>query len=210
MTNYIIGYGSLINKDSRFTTSFTGNCIPVNLKHYKRSWNARINKFNRKYTAVSVEKSFKDTINAIMVAVNSKDLKLFDKREKNYRRVLVDNCDVTNYETNRPINKKYKIWIYVIDSKFRKLSSYKYPILQSYIDIILSGCCRISSRFVEDFINSTENWSGHNKLYNWINDRKNPIYKYKCSNNEKDRLRLIDSILKKYKPEEFSKIKYVI
>ena len=37
-----------------------------------------------------------------MVAINSKDLKLFDKREKNYRRVLVDNCDVTNYETNRP------------------------------------------------------------------------------------------------------------
>ena len=68
MTDYVIGYGSLINKDGRFTTSVTGNCIPVNLKHYKRSWNAHINKFNEKY-AVSVEKSFNDTINAIMVTL---------------------------------------------------------------------------------------------------------------------------------------------
>jgi len=210
MIDYIIGYGSLINKDSRFTTSLTGKCKPIKLKHYKRSWNARINKFNRKYTAVSVEKSFNNTINAVMVAINSNDLDLFDKREKNYKRILVDNADVTDYETNKPVNRKYRIWIYVIDSKFKKLSSYKYPILQSYIDIILSGCCRISPRFVEDFINSTENWSGHNKLYNWVNDRKTPIYKYKCSSDEKKKINLIDFILKKYKPYEFSKIKYEI
>ena len=209
MTDYIIGYGSLISKDSRFTTTLTGNCMPVNLKHYKRSWNARINKLNRKYTAVSVEKSFNNTINAVMVSINSKDLKLFDKRETNYTRIPVNNRYVTDYKTNNPINKKYRIWIYVIDSKFKKLSSYKYPILQSYIDIILSGCCKISVRFVEDFINSTENWSGHNKLYNWINDRKTPIYSYKCNSNEKQRLHLIDFILNKYKPDEFSKIKYI-
>ena len=88
MIHYLLGYGSLITKESRYNTSITGKCLPVKLNNYKRYWNARINKNNKKYTAVSIEYSPDSKINAAITVINKDDLPFYDKREQNYERIL--------------------------------------------------------------------------------------------------------------------------
>ena len=209
MIHYLLGYGSLITKESRYNTSITGKCLPVKLNNYKRYWNARINKNKKKYTAVSIEYSPDSKINAIITVINKDDLPFYDKREQNYERIRIKNSDIRDYETNKVISNKAIIWTYKIKPRFNKLSSYKYPILQSYIDLILTGCNRISYKFMVDFINSTSNWSNtKDNRYNWVNDRKKPVYNFNC-NELCHKKKLIDSLLKYYKPFEYNKIKYM-
>jgi hypothetical protein len=81
----------------------------------------------------------------------------------------------------------------------------KYPIVQSYVDIFISGCLELSQRvigentdFAEECVTTTADWSSH-----WVNDRLYPrrpfIYQPKASK--------IDALLAKMVPDQFKQIK---
>lgn len=206
--NYVVGYGSLITKESRLNTGHTGKCMPVRINNYSRSWTARIKKKGKKYTAVSIYPSKHKSINAVITEIDPLELTSYDERETNYTRVRIKNTDITSYITNMTLPNAI-IWAYIINPGFSKPSSCIYPILQSYIDIILTGCSRISEKFMVDFIHSTSHWVNiKDPRYNWINDRNKPYYNFKCNklchkNNK------IDSLLKRYINPAFLKRKYL-
>ena len=99
-SHYIIGYGSLITKESRFNTGQTGKCMPVTIKNYCRSWTARINNKGKRYTAVSIHHSPGSIINAVITEIKSSELSNYDRREINYSRVLIPASNIKKYNTN--------------------------------------------------------------------------------------------------------------
>ena len=92
-TNFIFGYGSTLNENSRCNTSINiGEGIPVRISKlfgYRRCWNFR-NKTS-KFTALGLEKVTDNlsTINGIMYPVPISDMKYFDKRENGYRKLKI-------------------------------------------------------------------------------------------------------------------------
>jgi len=203
-THYIIGYGSLITKESRFKTGQTGKCMPVIISNYCRSWTARITNKGKYYTAVSIHHLPGSVINAVITEIKSSELSSYDKREINYNRIRIPISNIKKYKTGKSISNAV-VWTYIINPKYSKPASYKYPILQSYIDIILTGCNRISNKFMKDFINSTVGWENvKDKRYTWVNDRTNPYYNFKC-NKLCHKTKNIDKLLKQAIPQAFYK-----
>ena len=72
--------------------------------------------------------------------------------------------------------QKGKVWIYVNDFKpgelEKSLPTPQFPIVESYVDICLTGCLQIeqgfpdAGDFASEFITSTQKWSKY-----WENDR---------------------------------------
>jgi hypothetical protein len=69
-----------------------------------------------------------------------------------------------------------QIWIYVSKPEAVDPPDADYPIVQSYVDIFITGCLQLAERVVgqnEDFaeqcITTTSGWSPH-----WVNDRLLP------------------------------------
>jgi hypothetical protein len=96
-----------------------------------------------------------------------------------------------------------QVWIYVNKPKAVAAPNATYPIVQSYVDIFLSGCLEQEQRFeLKDFaqrcIATTHDWSEY-----WVNDRIFPrrpfVYQPKAPQ--------IDSLLSKYLPQYFSRIR---
>lgn len=50
-------------------------------------------------------------------------------------------------------------------------SSQQYPLVQSYADVILTGCLAIGTDFAIEFIETTQGWGQA-----WLNDRAQPRY----------------------------------
>ena len=83
------------------------------------------------------------------------------------------------------------------------LPSAEFPIVQSYVDICLTGCLQIQQGFPEagnfaaEFIQSTQEWSTF-----WENDRANPRRPFAIPMAQD-----IDVLLKKYLPTFFAEIR---
>jgi len=171
MRTYIIGYGSLFKKSSLNRTLPDVNEIkPILLKNYKRSWNAIENitpTFST--TFLGVEKSFDSQMNAIIFEVENSMIGELDKREFLYNRIKVEVSDIEFLASPFNVTDKDNIWIYV--TKEPAKPSQEYPIIQSYVDICISGCFEIEKDFKIDgfaktFLLTTQQWSE-----NWVNDR---------------------------------------
>jgi len=171
MSTYIIGYGSLFKKSSLNRTLPNVNEIkPILLKNYKRSWNAIENitpTFST--TFLGVEKSLNSQMNAIIFEVESTMIGELDKREFLYNRKKVELSDIEFLASSFNITDNDDIWIYV--TKESAEPSKEYPIIQSYVDICISGCFEIEKDFKIDdfaktFLLTTAQWSE-----NWVNDR---------------------------------------
>ena len=92
--NFIFGYGSLINSDSRLHTGkkFIGNAIPVVLSKkagFQRVWVCKKTTYGKKsFLGLNKNKKKSHDINGIITPIY-KCMKNFDKREKGYRRVKI-------------------------------------------------------------------------------------------------------------------------
>ena len=195
--DYVFGYGSIINTNSRNYTKekFLGKSIPVILKKnagYKRNWvtlgNSKHGKFS--FLGISKSKENADNINGIIFPINQKDIKNFDKRENpDYYRRKIDLKFFKHYFKN-PLPKNINIYTYVIKKKF--VNNNKCPILQTYLDIVIQGCLEYDKKFAKMFLDTTDNWK---PIYN---DRKNKIYS-SFDKNIKLNYKQIDNILKNNK-----------
>ena len=68
------------------------------------------------------------------------------------------------------------MWVYI--AKELVFSTSAFPIIQSYIDVILKGCAEISDRFLEQFILTTDGWQEAADQGAWIDDRICPGKNY--------------------------------
>lgn len=173
--HYIFGYGSLINKESRQRTlQKSQDAIPVKISGFERSWSYRCNR--KDYTAVSVSRQKNTQVNGVLVKLDNPeaDLLQLDAREIHYARGLIDSSsveflgaavDLQNaliwvYENHDPAYENYNKnsqTIPIIAQKHAPCPNY--PIPQSYVDCILSGCLIYGVDFAQEFVRTTGGWT---------------------------------------------------
>ena len=202
MKNYIFGYGSLIEKESRLrTTPKAKSVYPVRINGFQRGWFARTGVSGLSTTFLGCIEDENSYTNGVIYAVTEDDLVKTDEREKGYERVKIEFKNIEDFSSQVEIDSN--IWIYANKFKNEKipksnLPSKEFPIVQSYVDICINGCLEIENLFPEakknefavDFIKSTSHWSKY-----WVNDRIYPrrpfIYRptaYKIDKLLKDNL----------------------
>ncbi len=206
--NYIFGYGSLINKESRYKTIKNKSVcddIPVRISKdfgYIREWNNNVSGKHHtgkliKYTALGLRKSNKGhSINGVLYSIDKHKLHVYDKREKGYLRIKIPHKYITNLSPNlstknQPLDTSGYVWVYVLANRGDNIhtATIDYPIRQMYIDVCILGCLQYGEEFATEFINSTYKWSP-----NWINDRVLSTWLQKY----KSQYKKIDNLLKTY------------
>ena len=189
--NYIVGYGSLMEKESRTRTNPTAYIAkPIMIKGFQRTWSH--NGGNYKITFLTIIKEKNSTVNAVYYPISIKGLKKLDKRESSYCRIKVLPQDLNFYNKKIKINNS-NFWVYAANPKRLKIPSQNHPITQSYVDIFMNGCIQIQTKYkIKNFANqcieTTKEWSPY-----WVNDRIHARRPFKVPNAYK-----IDQLLSKY------------
>ena len=189
MRHFLFGYGSLISKHSRDKTAVSGVFIPVRAQGIKRGWIIHIPQYG--VTALGAMTSKNGYCNGVVFEVDESEIPKYDEREIGYDRVKIDQKNIVALEDYSIPSAMF--WAYVNNKE--EFSTKEYPIIQSYIDVILTGCFEISEDFARKFIRTTYGWNSE-----WINDRKDPRYPRAMKNvNEQS----IDNILMDELKENF-------
>src|SRR6516165_9835847 len=123
-TNYIFGYGSLINTASRNATSAHPiAAIPVRVSAefgYIRVWNDRS---PSGFTALGLRKPAPGesalTINGVLYPVEGNDMAAFDAREQGYVRVEIPHADVEAVSW-QALPAQGRLWVYVPEKPGRE------------------------------------------------------------------------------------------
>jgi len=174
---YVIGYGSLMENASKARTApDTGANLPVMVTGYERSWHLRGSGvgFGTTYLGVQV-KAAASMVAALYRDFAGQDILDTDQRELDYCRGEVDPGALRMLDGSA-VPETGQIWIYVSKPEAVEPPNADYPIVQSYVDIFITGCLQLAERVVgqnEDFgeqcITTTSGWSPH-----WVNDRLLP------------------------------------
>jgi hypothetical protein len=180
-TNFIVGYGSLINSASRNSTATAPiPAIPVRVKaafDYIRTWNER-GKLSH-FTALGLRKprpgENASSINGVLYPVDAADLAKFDQRERGYQRVEVPPAEIEAVGW-QPLPTNGHFWIYVPRAVAQAAPGAggafmapdaDYPIVETYVDIVVEGGLEYSPEFAREIIATTDGWSRF-----WLNDRE--------------------------------------
>ena len=189
-THLIFGYGSWISKKGRSPSGVDQKVWPARVSGFRRFWNAYC---DLGFCVLGVTTAPEASCNGVVVAVSNDELPEFDKRETLYRKVVLDSASVEYLGEHAPSDTE--IWIYVPHRIVIPTASV--PLLQSYVDVALSGCLEISESFAAEFITSTVGWDKP-----WINDRGHEQYqRWLQSSDERAK---VDSLLKQHCAEGFS------
>lgn len=165
---FLFGYGSLINQASRALTGITKNPLAVKVSGFERSWCVQAPAM--RLTGLGVIPNPLAWCNGVLVELDQDQIMAFDERElggsnAGYARVEIPRKAITGLhapETGR-------IWTYVVKKILSPTKAY--PITQSYLDVILSGCLDFGEPFALDFIQTTAGWE-----HPWMDDRQAPRY----------------------------------
>lgn len=187
-SEFIFGYGSIINNDSRHLTLqslHTGNTndnfavlATISPKFgYKRSWCYRS---STGFTALGLQPFIVENNNTnvkhdseqpgicgVLFAVKDiAALNAFDLRESGYYRAAVPLHLVTISHQGAAIPAIGKVWIYIPEPNRINEPDENFPILQTYVDICVRGCHEWGGKaLVNEFLLSTIGWSCM-----WLND----------------------------------------
>ena len=160
---YIFGYGSLINTASRQLTGRTGDAIPVIAKGLVRYWG----KIDDSYImSPLVVNQGKGEVSGVLLEVSAEELAEFDRREAGYQRIALESSQI---ESEHSFDSKLPIWVYI--TEHHQPPCQQSPIVQSYVDTVLTGCLEISEQFAHHFIANTIGWQ-----FPYENDRHSPKY----------------------------------
>ncbi len=182
--HYIFGYGSLIDTESRRrTTPDAGDPVPVVVRGVERGWWIPGNpvSFSTTFLAIRVVDDTDTVCNGVVYSLTDAELEETDAREGIYERVAIDYSDIdllVDPDFDSTELASANVWAYVLpaDSTVRQPDA-RYPIVQSYIDMCLTGCLDIeadfpaaaAADFSRMFIQTTKDWSSF-----WVNDRLYP------------------------------------
>jgi len=201
---FIVGYGSLMQDESRTRTSpRAGPAHPVELRGYRRGWFARSETAGPGTTYLGVLPMREGMLNAVIYEVDPAELLATDRRELSYCRAAVAPADITVLEHGFSPPANAQAWIYVDQPAGTAAPDSRHPIVQSYVDIFVSGCLEQEQRFgltgfAEHCLATTVDWSGH-----WVNDRIYPRRPFVFQ----PRARQIDDLLSRQLPSYFSRIR---
>lgn len=175
---FVIGYASLMQeKSKREETSAVSVNYPIEITGFKRGWIEHGTPIGFSTTYLGVRPEANAIINAVYFKLNNKNaIYNYDKREDTYCRLPVSRQQIKSL-TNKKLPKG-EYWIYATTLQQAQQPSSKYPIVQSYLDIFLSGCLQIEEKyhltnFAKNCIQTTGYWSSY-----WVNDRVNPRTAY--------------------------------
>jgi hypothetical protein len=174
LPQYVIGYGSLIQSASKnHTYPNTSNNIPILLTGFKRGWFAQSTSLSASTTFLGVIKDTGSKMNGVVFKAPSiQTIEKYDKREFFYCRELVAPANI--HVLNNSSLPQGQYWIYIPQKNAINKPNARYPIVQSYVDIFLSGCFEIQEKyhlehFAQECIDTTTDWSTY-----WVNDRIQP------------------------------------
>jgi hypothetical protein len=200
-TQFVFGYGSLIDGESRGKTAGAITpAIPVRVSSgfgYLRAW---VDRCPCGFTALGLRKPRSGeaalTINGVIYPVDASTLPAFDQREAGYRRLLVprDMIEAVSWQGMPDVGQ---IWVYVPVGAGGEPGidlpepSARYPMLQSYIDLVLHGALSYGPDFAREVVETTTGWS----IY-WLNDRDEPRRPWVHSSD----YQVIDSLLRQTEP----------
>jgi cation transport regulator ChaC len=114
--------------------------------------------------------------------------------------------DVTHDLKAKDIQEiKSKVWVYIPNNGV--YANDKYPIMQSYLDIIIRGCLNISEDFAIKYLETTHGFDVHDQSpqYVWIDDRQDPHYVRADKDWSKTMGSVADDMLKKIHPRAVEK-----
>jgi hypothetical protein len=174
MLDYIFGYGSLINTESRVETAKTGPAIAVRVRELQRKWNF-VSLRNAMTALGAIAASKEGSVNGVLFSVSPDGLSQFDQRESGYIRVPLKQSTIARYDGQQLPEGEF--WTYVTkDDSWHP--TMECPILQSYLDVVICGCLEIKEEFAHEkeafaheFVRTTENWNCPIE-----NDRASPKY----------------------------------
>lgn len=156
---YFFGYGSLVN---RATHDF-GNATPARLSGWRRAWRHTDLRPVAFLTAIPDPES---EIEGLIAHVPKGDWAALDQREWAYERVPVTD------RVAHPIRHEIEIAVYAVPAGRHTAPTETYPILLSYIDVVVQGYLREFGRDgVDRFFATTEGW--HLPI---LDDRAAPRY----------------------------------
>ena len=217
--HWVFGYGSLISARSRARSGASGQYVSVLAKGLSRSWSARVdlegsglcvNDSIKGTTAVSVRvvEDLGVVCNGVAVEVNEAELRKLDARESGYQRVRLPTEHLAPFgdpSLPSPLPPGEKVWVYVSDTD--DPATPDFPLIQSYIDVILLGAAEISARFVERFVATTAGWGGADGDGDgsggcWLDDRAKPGY-VRADEKALERASEFDGLLRRLVPDAF-------
>ncbi|MDG1418729.1 MAG: hypothetical protein P8P99_13085, partial [Maricaulis sp.] len=162
-TDYIVGYGSLLNRYSRETYSaLTDPVIPVIAHGWRRGWTVRYGDEGATYCGVRAVAGAR-LVAALVPAEVTPQLR---HRERGYVFTEVTRSSLRAIDAHSGPLPEARFWIVV--NRQQVLADARHPVPQSYIDTCLLGCLEIGGEAMAlAFIRDTELWDGH-----WLNDRR--------------------------------------
>lgn len=189
--SYVFGYGGLILAESReLTFRVKINSTPAVLNGFERIWGHKVQEYN--LTSLSLRKNPSRNCIGVIFPVTVNQLDLLDARETGYKRVKIPK-DQIHLAPPLSFEMHHDLPIFTYITNNVSIPTEKYPIIQSELDAILTGCLReYGEKFALGVLNTTWGW---NK--NRHNDRKNPRYPW--AKNEKSIHEHIDRLLSKAK-----------
>ncbi len=191
MAQYLFGYGSLIDAASRAKTGDTGPAYPVRVIGLQRAWHVVAPRSG--YTVVGVQSRRGASCNGVLIEISPHELPRFDARERFYHRVILPQQAVTSLAgKSLPCAT---IWTYMTSRPDEPSDCY--PLVQSYLDVILTGCLAMGLDFAVEFIETTDGWASA-----WLNDRTHP--RYQRAMTDVPRAAEIDQQLQALVPHAFS------
>ena len=176
-SQFIFGYGSLINGQSRNTTAGTPMpALPVRVSAafgYVRTWNDRS---PSGFTALGLRRprigESASTINGVLYPVQGNDMSKFDAREEGYARVEVPMEDIEAVSW-QSLPASGHVWAYIpakpagVPGEGLPEPDAAFPMLESYVDVVLEGAMEYGPDFARELIETTAGWSRY-----WLNDRE--------------------------------------
>ncbi len=201
---YIVGYGSLMQDESRKRTSpQAGAAHPVDVQGFRRGWFARPPLVGFTTTFLGALPDPPNHLNAVIYQVDLDEVAATDRREASYCRASVAIAAIKSLDKAFAPAPEGQAWIYVNRPQGIAPPDARYPIVESYVDIFLSGCLEQEQRFgltgfARDCLTTTSDWSTH-----WVNDRLYPRRPFVYQ----PRAIQIDDLLHATLPKYFSSIR---
>ncbi|MFG2891225.1 gamma-glutamylcyclotransferase family protein [Streptomyces sp. NPDC048248] len=174
-SQYVFGYGSLIQRESREETwPKAGRAFPVSVNGITRGWYDRVDTVSWGPTYLGAVPDRSSTCNGVIFQVSHGELKAFTDREQGYKLTRIPAGDITMLD-GRSAPPPGTFWYF--GSTSRRYVSREFPIVQSYVDVCVSGCLAVedeftasrTAKFAQKFFTSTTDWRTP-----WINDRIYP------------------------------------
>ncbi|WP_297736702.1 hypothetical protein [uncultured Maricaulis sp.] len=187
MSDFMIGYGSLLSSYSRRTYSGIETPVrPIVATGWRRGWTVRYG--DEAATYAGVRHAAGHHLHAALVPTEiTPELR---HRERGYVFTEVDPASVYPDDADDTPLPPGRYWIVVNRSQVR--ADADHPIPQTYVDTCLSGCLETGGEArARAFIQATELWDSP-----WIDDRDraNPLYPRRTPLSHDDRAR-VDALL---------------